>query len=454
MPPHPLPARNVASARWNLLCAVVVGLAAFAWMAHDRGSEPAFLDESSNIAQARDFDLVVNGQFDDAWWLAVPALDQPPLNQFLVGLAMRLGGSPRPGPKAALAWHRKYNLRRVEPEDAIGFGYASPSVLSASRWPAHVFGAVGCVAVFALGVQVRDWRVGMIAGLLLAFNPLYRQQSRVAVNDVPCEALALASVAVALWAWKQNGLGRWRPTLWAWPIAGVLGGLAVLAKLTGLIVLIHVAAWTLLAMASSGRSRRVGAVLGAAGFAVVVAFVVGMGNPTLTAQPTGPLDPETQALASEGPLGRAMAMVRHRMRMSALQQGFYPEYALKTLPQKAGIALVQGFGRFSPFGPAHSHLPKLYDWPQDRWGLVWLPWVACGAVAAAARGRNQRQEDRPPTAWAVLATSAITVVCVVGYIPMAWDRYLLPLLPWSALLAALFAVALYDRLARMFRQPH
>ena len=157
-------------------------------------------------------------------------------------------------------------------------------------------------------------------------------------------------------------------------------------------------------------------------------------------------------MAREGPLGRALAMVRFRMRISALQQRFYPDYALSTLPQKAGIAAVQGFGRFSPFGPTHSNLPRLYDWAQDRWSLVWLPWVASGTVVAAFLGRRQRRDGQPPTAWAILAATAITLTCVVAYLPMAWDRYLLSIQPWNVLMAALAAVSALDALTRRFQR--
>ena len=39
------------------------------------------------------------------------------------------------------------------------------------------------------------------------------------------------------------------------------------------------------------------------------------------------------------------------------------------------------------------------------------------------------------------------------YLPMAWDRYLLPIQSGNALLAALAASAIWDRWSREARQP-
>ncbi len=432
--------------------ALIVGIASFAWFAYDRKLELFALDESSYIAQARAFDLLIDGRLNDISWLEAAALDQPPLFKYLVGLSLRIGGYPREGRDAAMDWQKRFNFRAVGDED---YFFVNSDNLNAARWPAIILGTIGCVVLFWLGVLLRDIRTGTLAAFLLAINPLYRQQTRHALNDVPCEALLLASAALALWAWRKRLFDRFLPTIWAWLVGGLLGGLAVLAKLTGLIILIHLAAWSALALllTSTPVKKRGTVVIGAIVFASTLAFTVLLGNPTLTAHPPGPLTPEMQAVADKGPIGRGWEMVQFRMRISALQQKFYPLYALSSLPQKLAITARQGFGRFSPFGPAHSNLPKIYDWSQDRAVLLWLPWVAIGAFIAAKQGRDQKRNQQPPMAWAILLAWAITLICVVGYLPMAWDRYLLSIQPWNSLLAALVVVVPLDILISKFRRP-
>jgi 4-amino-4-deoxy-L-arabinose transferase-like glycosyltransferase len=439
------PAGRSARATWAW--AAVVGLASFAYLAAGRQAELFFIDESSYVAQAFYGDLVLEGRWNDPAWLDLPAIDQPPLAKYLVGLALRVAGYRRPSPAAAVAWQREYNLRPVPPEQLYVPRFATPEMHDVARWPTTVFGAVGCVAVFGLGTLAWDRRVGLAAAALLAINPLYRQQAHRALNDVPSEALALASCAVMLWAWRRFLSGRSGAGAWAAAVgAGVLGGVAVLTKLTGLMVLIQVAAWVLLALVlrQFALVRRAAVAVAALVFAATTVAVFIVGNPTLTAHPTAPLDPAQQAIAREGLAGRFRAITRHRTHMWELQQGFYPHYAVKSLGEKVGLTLAQGFGRFSPMGPAHSHQPVLYDWVQDKSAVVWIPWVALGAMATAFSGRRQLRAGDPPAAWSVVVAAAITLGCVALFLPMAWDRYFLPIQSWNSLLAASAPVAVID----------
>ena len=68
--------------------------------------------------------------------------------------------------------------------------------------------------------------------------------------------------------------------------------------------------------------------------------------------------------------------------------------------------------------------------------MLWLPLVAVGAVSAWLRGREQRRRGEPPTSWAVLMMAAVALVAVAMFIPLAWDRYFLPIQPGAVLLAS------------------
>ena len=78
--------------------------------------------------------------------------------------------------------------------------------------------------------------------------------------------------------------------------------------------------------------------------------------------------------------------------------------------------------------------------------LIWLPWVASGAIWAVRRGQNQCQRREPPTAWALLIQAALSIGVVTALLPLAWDRYFLDFQPAAALLAAGATVAAVDRL--------
>src|SRR5262249_53319427 len=103
-------------------------------------------------------------------------------------------GGVRPPPPTEVSDRRRAVCRGPWPDDwlkwylnvRIQFGHSDELV--AARWPSVLLGALGCVAVYALGVLVGDARVGGLAALLLMLNPLYRLHARRAMSDVPVEA--------------------------------------------------------------------------------------------------------------------------------------------------------------------------------------------------------------------------------------------------------------------------
>ena len=113
---------------------------------------------------------------------------------------------------------------------------------------------------------------------------------------------------------------------------------------------------------------------------------------------------------------------------------------------KVKVFAVQGFGRFSPFGPTAANSEVRYDVRQD-WGVVfWWPLVLFGLVRSIRMGRDQLRSGIPPTAIALLIWVAVAWIVVAVYLPMAWDRYMLPIQAPNALLAAVGVSSLWDRL--------
>ena len=155
-----------------------------------------FEDEYAYISQSYYADLFFAGRFNDLAWLDFPAYDLPPLPKYLIGLAFRLAQLPMPKPGAAWAWYDHYGH------------FGTPLTLWVARLPIIFVGALGCVAIFACGVLVKDARVGIIAAIVLMFNPLYRLHAHRAMSDVPSEAFTLVALAVFLWWWQRVWSGR------------------------------------------------------------------------------------------------------------------------------------------------------------------------------------------------------------------------------------------------------
>jgi hypothetical protein len=431
--------------RRTWLCRGLVALSALALFARDLEGEPHFVDESAYISQAYFAELYGQGAWNDRAWLEYPALDLPPLPKYLIGLALHAQGYRAPSRAAAIAWYGNTQSRAE-----------TPAMLLTARWPSVLLGVLGCLAVFELGTLAGDWRVGALAAFLVMVNPLYRLHARRAMADVPAEALILATAALGLWAWRNALAGR--PRLLPWLLTtlgvGVLGGLAVEAKLNGVLALMTVASWGVLGLALVRLpiARRLAFASSTVLAAIVALAVFVVLNPFLTAHPRGPLPPALKRLADQDLWQRTKTVLEHRMMVSREGMDQFSHNALRTLGERLRVVVTQGLGRFGPLGPAHSDSTRRYDWAQDRGALLWAPCVTLGACWALMRGRHQLRLGQPPTAWALALLALVACVTVTAYIPLAWDRYFLSLQAGFALLAAGGMVAAGDTVISLVRR--
>jgi hypothetical protein len=117
-----------------------------------------------------------------------------------------------------------------------------------------------------------------------------------------------------------------------------------------------------------------------------------------------------------------------------------------SITDKAKVILVQGFGRFGLFGPRAADSTRRYDLRQDWGAFLWLPIVCFGFYQSLRLGVAQLRAGEPPAALALVVWAVCAWVVVTLYLPMAWDRYQLPIQSGNALLVAVGVSALWDRL--------
>lgn len=425
-----------------LMTATVLGLATagmfrFGW---DLKAEPQFADEWAYYAQSFYGPLWWEGRWNEPAWFDLAAIDLPPLPKYAIAASLVLDGKRLPPREASDSWYANINRRFGTIDD-----------LSIARRPSVIFGVLGVVATYSIGLTAADGRVGLLAALLLTANPLYATLARRAMSDVPTEALSLSCLAVGLASWRAILSGRSGASSWTgWSLgAGALSGLAILSKLSGGLGLMTLAAWATLALIVPrfGWLRRLGlvtatVVAGAVGYLVFVA-----GNPVLVSRPELPARASEGAkqLATEGLLGRTRLLVDHRLAVGRDQSIGFAEYALNGPLEKAKVVAAQGFGRFGPFGPRPTDSTQRYDLKQDWGAVVWLPLVTGGLVVLASRGHSERRAGLPPLSWALAVQFAVALATVGAFLPLAWDRYHIALQPVSALLAAVAVMAAWDR---------
>lgn len=431
----------------------VVACSSFLWKI-DR--EPHFIDESAYISQTYFFTLLSEGKINDPAWIEYPAVDLPPLPKYLIGLFLAQAGERIPGRDAARAWYLDQSIR-----------CENDAMLRIARYPSVLLGGIGCAAIFAIGRIV--WgrtSAGLLAAFFLAINPLYRLHARRAMADVPAETMILCSIAIAAWAWRaaiqaSSGSPNGSPNtpasslgkrLIAWVVAGVFAGSAVLAKLNGglgLMTIVAIAVWGArtprLAISRRFEFLIAPIVASAAAFITFAAL-----NPTVYAHPAGVPPRAYPGTLNQRIIGRCRTIIDHRIEVSRIALSRFPSDALPTLGDKCEVFLVQGFGRFGPFGPARSDSRIRFDFKQDRGESVWAPIVFAGLVLAAIRGFGRSEETRsvdlsaPPGTQILIIQTIVAWTTVVLFLPLAWDRYLLSIQPAAALAAA----GLIDSVAR------
>ena len=488
--------KNLApTGRFTRRIGALIGVAALVVFGFDLGSEPHFVDESAYFSQTYFAGLFASGNRDDIQWLTYAAYDLPPFPKYLIGGALWVGGYKTPGPNEAKLWYDNTSSR-----------FEAPGALEVARWPMVVVGAIGCIAIYAIGVLVSGRALGVLTAFLLMFNPLYKMHARRAMSDEPAEAFVLVGLALFLWCWKwwlagfdakqgraggvspldaarnfkasseprsvspsdvapslkliaNSEPGGLRPPLAKRVVmtglfvllSGLAFGLSISSKFSGALGLMVVGAWVLLGCAIGGWKAKAG-LIGSAAVSGLLAFAVFVAlNPFLTAHPRQRLSEPFASIAKLSLLDRVRMMTDLRLKVSAGQQKGFPHNAVKTPWDKASVTAVQGFGRFGPLGPSASDSRVRYDRAQDWGAMVWIPLVLLGGGTALVRGRTQRNRGEPPTSWAALIHFAMALVVVTAYLPMAWDRYMLPIQGPSALLGAMGCLAIWETAQQILR---
>jgi 4-amino-4-deoxy-L-arabinose transferase-like glycosyltransferase len=426
--------QTLRSRLWIAAAIACAGLAVFAsgW------SAPFFEDEYAYISQCYYADLFFAGNFNDRAWLVLPAYDLPPLPKYIIGLAFRLAHIPRPNAVAARAWYDHYGH----------FGGARS--LRVARLPTFFMGALGCVAMFACGAMIKDAKLGTIAAIALMFNPLYRLLAHRAMSDVPSEAFTLSALAFFLWWWQRIWSGRQGAATVLLPcLAGACAGLSLLSKFSGFLGLLIIAAWTGLTLIAPGLKLKARLILGCGSIVtalIALALFVAL-NPFMTARPAEPLPPTIHDIAILNLWKRFDFQMKHRFTVSENQQRSFPHNALHTIADKTKVFAVQGFGRFGLLGPDDTDSTVRFDRRQDQGAILWAPLVFYGLLRAFRLGVAQFRAGQPPTALALVVWAIVAWTVVTLYLPMAWDRYLLPIQSVNALLAATAVAAIWKRAA-------
>lgn len=387
------------------------------------------------------------GAWEDPAWRSVEGgwgSPNPPVAKYLIGAGLAAQGE---------AWEWRPSAR------------PPVEVLRAARRVSAALGVLGCVALYWIGLRSAGAVAGLLAGVALAFSPLWIETSRRVMTDIHGASLALLAVAAVLPALGRAAAGRTGGAL-PWVVsAGVLAGLAAGAKLNAGSAVVTIALLLVLTpLRRNDGSRGVGAaVVLPLVFGAVAAGTFVASNPYLHPDPAGRLE-EMLGYWRRMCLERAARSIEHGDRLA-----FHPEeWGLRFLVARfVGPPRVEGIVFLLPLALAAlaRGLRRSADGLRYAAWSAWVvacamvvggpnqvlqsPFVWAGSLAALlAWIAGEPARPRPPRARAIAVLvplwAAVAAYFVWRMTYWAYDRYYLPLLPatclaagwgWTALLA-------------------
>jgi hypothetical protein len=289
-------------------------------------------------------------------------------------------------------------------EGEAAAGDEPPGVPALTVWARRIIAlltTLGIALLYALLRPVLGRPTTLVAAALVALDPFYLAHSRVHHLDALLTTLIMLSAA-ALLAYRH----RSRPVFLI--ASGVLGGLAMVAKLPGLFLGPWIAT-ALLALAL--ERKRAG---GRRHWAVCWASTVAIWG-----------------LAAAAAIVLAWPAVWAAPREAATQ-------LLAGAAEEAGQAHASGafFWHAVHGDPGAGYYPVV-------WAFRTTPWVVAG-LAGLALGRR-----RSESGWALAALAALALIIGLGVTlsPKKFDRYILPACPLIDIIAAAGLVAAWRRLA-------
>lgn len=415
---------------------------------------PFHPDESTHLYLSRDFDQLVR-QLDPAGvgWQAADApeavrryrLLEAPLSRYLIGLSRALTD------QGAAALEVDWNWSADWAANVAAGALPSDRLLLAARLPATLATIGGALLVYALGRRAGGRVAGVSAAALYAANGALWLHGRRAMS----EGLAVFALLLAVWVILRYGRQ-----------AVALGGavaLAAAAKLTGA-ALLPAALLAVLVNHSGQRGRHTLRAL-----AVVLASFMVLSwvlNPALWAAPLAGvshmLTARTQLLAEQtaalraaggpvltGPAQQVTALVYH-LYLAPLTFWEVPNYAAATAAAEAQYQARPWHTLFRA-EPWSANLPA---------GGLLLALTLTGLAVSVWRGWRRGANALPADerrARLLLATATLGLAAALCAVPIAWQRYYVPLLPllcvWSGLGLAALAQPLTERRPARRGQP-
>lgn len=351
-------------------------------------------------------------------WGKFSAYDQPPVGKYVMGLALFIAGD-------------KDEIQELEQMNSWDFskdydwnvanGAIPPmKLLHAARLTMAILGIFTCLLIYYIGRSIFGLKTGIIASLLLAYNPLMVSCSRRAMPDALFLFFVTANIALIMFFYRSFLKQELQKTVVFAALIGINIALASATKLNGAITGVIFVFFCILILFTKTiqykslkttfkskllklkSDKELKILTGSLLISMLVAIIVFIAvNPYLYKQT----------------LGRTINLVEHRASMANGQQKDNPDEALTYLSEKFNSVV-----RRTMFPGSYVILSSILKIPIDLalfiLGLIILLYTEI---------KHIRNNCKPSLRSIVILWAIITFLSITVWLPLDWDRYYLPI---------------------------
>lgn len=367
----------------------------------------------------------VDRDFRNKAWEDRLAYEEPPVGPYIIGLALSVSGY---GDKIKeLGEMRRWDFLKDYDWNVAAGAMPPKEVLCVARLTMAILGILTCLLIYWIGKKIFNARTGLIAALLLAYNPLMLSCSSRAMTDAPLLFFLTVNLVLMVFFYrsflKNNLLG----TLVFSGLIGINIALAAGTKLNGALNAIIFGSFCIFVVFMKTLRRRIQRdspgvdntdklrankeiniiliSLLIAGVTAISVFTIM--NPYLYDQP----------------LKGSINMVTFRMELARGQQELFGG-GLTSLGQKAFFVIYRTL-----FPGNNVILGNIFKVHFD-----FLLFLLGLGLLLYGEAEYLLKNYRPSLRSIILIWIAVIFAGTIGWIPLDWDRYYLPVVPCIAMM--------------------
>jgi hypothetical protein len=383
-------------------------------------------DENFYLYQSKFFDLFISGDFKNPAWQEVNALNVPPVAKYYIGLAVKLHRLDQFLKSDLIVLDDSLTTWRFDWRSTGS--WTGPFIITTPiRQAIAVSGIASTMALFCIGILIFDPIIALISAILFTANPLIISFSQRILTSMPTILFSLLTILfLTMWRTPQKSTGK---TLGYALVVGLMLGLTVGAKqygvFTGFTVVMYLAEIIVIEIAHSGKitdegKRIINRTLLMALVSVCTSVIIFMAlNPSFY----------------PNPIQGYNNMVKYRNITITFQQQQFGPALYMVFDRLKYVIWTTFFPNVFAFFSTYQMIPQAFLFFTTGLILLFLK-----------ESRTIKTTHRPGPISILLWYFFGGFIGLLFSLPLAWEGYLLPIIPSAALIMGYAVMRIIQRI--------